>query len=35
MYKHVQVPDWGERITIEGKQYNVPEKPIIPFIDNF
>jgi isocitrate dehydrogenase len=33
MYKHVQVPDWGERITIENKQYTVPDKPIIPFIE--
>lgn len=33
MYKHVQVPDWGETITFDNNQYNVPDKPIIPFIE--
>lgn len=33
MYKHVQVPDWGETITFANNQYHVPDKPIIPFIE--
>ena len=33
MYKHVVVPDWGEGITFANGRYNVPDKPIIPFIE--
>lgn len=33
MYKHVQVPEWGKPITFTDNQYNVPDKPIIPFIE--
>ena len=33
MYKHITVPDWGQAITFSNGQYNVPDKPIIPFIE--
>jgi isocitrate dehydrogenase len=33
MYKHVVVPAWGEGITFANGRYNVPDKPIIPFIE--
>lgn len=33
MFKHVQIPNWGEPIKVQGKQYSVPDKPIIPFIE--
>ena len=33
MFKHVQVPEWGERITVSNGVYTVPDHPIIPFIE--
>ncbi len=33
MYKHIKVPEWGEAITVEDSTYNVPDKPILPFIE--
>lgn len=33
MYKHIKVPEWGAKITMENGQYVVPNKPIIPFIE--
>ncbi len=33
MYKHIQVPDWGQPITMKDGQYVVPDQPIIPFIE--
>ncbi|MCB0269997.1 MAG: NADP-dependent isocitrate dehydrogenase, partial [Calditrichaeota bacterium] len=33
MYKHITVPEWGQAITFSNGQYNVPDKPIIPFIE--
>ncbi len=33
MYKHIQVPEWGEKITYDGNEYQIPDKPIIPFIE--
>lgn len=32
-YKYAKVPPSGERITTSGGQFNVPDKPIIPFIE--
>lgn len=32
-YKNVVVPPHGEKITIEGGRLNVPENPIIPFVE--
>jgi isocitrate dehydrogenase len=31
--KDLQVPEWGERIGWDGKNIQVPEKPIIPYIE--
>jgi isocitrate dehydrogenase len=31
--KDLQVPEWGERIGWDGKSIQVPEKPIIPYIE--
>jgi isocitrate dehydrogenase len=31
-YQHIQVPD-GEKITIAGGRLNVPDRPVIPFIE--
>lgn len=33
MFKHIQVPEWGEAITYGKNGYSVPDKPIIPFIE--
>ncbi len=33
MSERIQVPDWGQPITVERNQYTVPDKPIIPFIE--
>ncbi|MCB0289565.1 MAG: isocitrate dehydrogenase (NADP(+)) [Calditrichaeota bacterium] len=33
MYKHIQVPDWGKAITMEGGKYHVPDQPILPYIE--
>ncbi|RMF61628.1 MAG: isocitrate dehydrogenase (NADP(+)) [Calditrichaeota bacterium] len=33
MFKHIQVPDWGKPITFENGEYQVPDQPIIPFIE--
>ncbi|RMG69284.1 MAG: isocitrate dehydrogenase (NADP(+)) [Calditrichaeota bacterium] len=33
MYKHIQVPDWGEKVRVENGRYLVPDQPIIPFIE--
>lgn len=33
MFKHVQIPNWGEPVKVQGNQYSVPDKPIIPFIE--
>ncbi len=32
-YEHTRVPDSGDPITIEDDQLNVPDRPIIPFIE--
>ena len=32
-YEHAQVPDSGDRITVEGGILQVPAQPIIPFIE--
>ncbi len=32
-YKHAQVPAKGERIEAKGGVFNVPDQPIIPFIE--
>jgi isocitrate dehydrogenase len=31
--KDLRVPDWGERIGWDGKSIQVPDKPIIPYIE--
>ncbi|NOX38417.1 MAG: isocitrate dehydrogenase (NADP(+)) [Calditrichaeota bacterium] len=33
MYKHIQVPGWGEKIQVKDGQYIIPDQPIIPFIE--
>ena len=34
MYQHIQVPQSGERITVNSDfSLNVPDRPIIPFIE--
>ncbi len=33
MYKHIQVPDWGEKIQVKNGYYIIPDQPIIPFIE--
>jgi len=33
MYQKIRVPDNGEKITFDGKKLNIPDKPIIPFIE--
>ncbi len=32
-FKHIQVPAQGQAITIAGGKLNVPDRPIIPFIE--
>jgi isocitrate dehydrogenase len=32
-YKHARIPDSGEPITFEGGEINVPDHPIVPFIE--
>jgi isocitrate dehydrogenase len=32
-YTHATVPDGGEKITSEGRELNVPDRPILPFIE--
>lgn len=33
-YEHIQIPGWGERITVGADSVlNVPNRPIIPFIE--
>ncbi len=32
-YKNVQIPDVGEKITIQNGKVNVPDFPILPFIE--
>jgi isocitrate dehydrogenase len=32
-YKHLQAPSRGERITIQNGKLNVPDHPVIPFIE--
>jgi isocitrate dehydrogenase len=33
MFKHLQAPTRGERITIQNGKLNVPKNPVIPFIE--
>ena len=34
MYKHIQVPAHGKKITINAdNSLNVPDEPVIPFIE--
>jgi isocitrate dehydrogenase len=33
MYQKIRVPEDGEKITFDGKELNVPNNPIIPFIE--
>ncbi len=33
MYKHIQVPSWGEKIQVKNGKYVIPNQPIIPFIE--
>ena len=33
MFKHLQAPTRGERITIQNGKLNVPNNPVIPFIE--
>jgi isocitrate dehydrogenase len=33
MFEHVQIPTDGEKITIEGDKLNIPNEPIIPFVE--
>ncbi len=33
MFKHIEVPDWGQPITLKDGQYLVSDHPIIPFIE--
>jgi isocitrate dehydrogenase len=33
MFKHLQAPTRGERITIQNGKLNVPHNPVIPFIE--
>ena len=33
MYKHIQIPDWGEKIQVKDGKYIIPDQPIIPFIE--
>ncbi len=32
-YQHIKVPEWGEKITIKNGKLQVPDKPIIAFIE--
>jgi isocitrate dehydrogenase len=32
-YKHVKVPQEGKRITVKNKKLNIPNNPIIPYIE--
>jgi isocitrate dehydrogenase len=32
-YTHATVPDGGEKITAEGRELNVPDRPVLPFIE--
>ncbi|HGY09656.1 MAG TPA: NADP-dependent isocitrate dehydrogenase [Oceanithermus profundus] len=32
-YQHIKVPEWGEKITISGGKLQVPDQPIIAFIE--
>ncbi|MGD8717393.1 MAG: isocitrate dehydrogenase (NADP(+)) [Candidatus Zixiibacteriota bacterium] len=33
MFEHVQIPAEGEKISIEGDELNIPNQPIIPFVE--
>jgi len=33
MFKHVEIPDWGQKIEVKDGTYHIPEQPIIPFIE--
>ncbi len=32
-YKHIVVPSEGTRIVVKNKQLQIPDEPIIPFIE--
>jgi len=32
-YKHIKIPKEGKRITVKNKKLNIPNNPIIPFIE--
>ncbi|GEM90541.1 NADP-dependent isocitrate dehydrogenase [Oceanithermus desulfurans] len=32
-YQHIKVPEWGEKITIKNGKLQVPDQPIIAFIE--
>ena len=32
-YQHLHVPAGGQKVTIAGGQLNVPDQPILPFIE--
>ena len=32
-YKHARVPSAGERIEAAGGRFNIPDQPVIPFIE--
>ncbi len=33
MYKHIKVPEWGQKIQIVDGNYQIPDKPLIPFME--
>ena len=32
-YKHIKIPDEGSKITLDDGVINVPDNPIIPYIE--
>jgi len=33
MFKHIEIPDWGQKIEVKDGTYDIPDQPIIPFIE--
>jgi len=33
MYQHIKVPEWGQKIKIVDGNYQIPDKPLIPFME--
>ncbi len=33
MFKHIDIPSWGQKIEVKEGKYDIPDQPIIPFIE--